>query len=206
MSVNPPWMGGSAPALGSASGVNEQRMILTYIFVSLVGLYTSMAAVADIRLRRIPNFLTVPTALCGLAFHTFTPWGIWWSLAGFAVGFGLLFIPWLLGGSGMGDVKLLAALGAWLGPKYMLYAFVASIFLAGVMSLAVLTKVACFEGVMTTKRRYLSKGRSSSGPRKVQGSPPRKAMRVLPFAVPVALSTWIVLAWLTISKQGDLLH
>ena len=31
------------------------------------------------------------------------------------MGFGLLFVPWLLGGGGMGDVKLLAALGAWLG-------------------------------------------------------------------------------------------
>ena len=40
-----------------------------------------------------------------------------WSLAGFGVGMALLMAPWLLGGGGMGDVKMLAALahgsGRW---------------------------------------------------------------------------------------------
>ena len=192
-------------------------MILTCIFVGLVGLYTALAAVADIRLHRIPNYLTVPTAVLGLLFHTVSNrlasmdlagaygWPLWYAPAGFAVGFALLFIPWLFGGGGMGDVKLLAALGAWLGPIYMGYAFVVSVFLAAIMALGVLIKVACLEGVTTAKRRYLAKGKST-GQQKQKGKTTTRAMRVLPFAVPVALSTWIVLAWMAIRNGGQLLN
>ena len=176
-------------------------MVLTYIFVGLVGVYTALAAVVDIRLHRIPNYLTVPTALLGLSFHSFiSDWGTLTSLAGFAVGFGLLLLPWLLGGGGMGDVKLLAALGTWLGPTYMLVAFVASIFLAALIALGVLAKVACTKGAATAKRNYLSTGNGDQGNRTKR----RKRMRVVPFAVPVAMSTWILLGWL-ITHGGILL-
>jgi prepilin peptidase CpaA len=76
-------------------------------------------------LRRIPNWLTVPAAAMALLYHTLAPHGIGplLALAGFAVGFSLLLLPWLLGGGGMGDVKMLAALGAWLGPLGILIAF-----------------------------------------------------------------------------------
>src|SRR6476660_6881099 len=103
----------------------ERPMISSSLFVLAVAGYTLAAAVTDIRQRRIPNYLTVPAALAGLLFHSFAPtgWGILTSLGGFAVGFGLLLLPWILGGGGMGDVKLLAALGTWLGPLMILPAF-----------------------------------------------------------------------------------
>ena len=179
-------------------------MTLMFVFVALVGIYTASAAVLDARLHRIPNYLTVPTALAGLLFHSLiTNWGIVSSLAGFGLGFALLFVPWLLGGSGMGDVKLLAALGAWLGPHYMIYAFVASIFVAAILALGVMIKVSCFEGVSVAKRRFLAKGRSSKPRSGKTSTPVRKPLRVLPFAVPVAVSTWITLAYLAVFK-GEL--
>ena len=169
-------------------------MLLTYVFVTMVGLYTAIAAVIDFRLHRIPNYVTVPGAILGLLYHAFMPngWGVLTSLAGFAVGFLLLLVPWLLGGGGMGDVKLLAALGAWLGPTYMLVAFTVSIMMAAVMALSVLIQVACTQGVSVAKRRYLSGG---IAPQQKKGRPAKKPTRVLPFAVPVAMSTWILLAW-----------
>lgn len=173
-------------------------MTLTSIaFISVVSCYAAAAAVVDIRLHRIPNHLTVPSAVFGLLFHTFFGggWGILLSFAGLAVGFGLLFLPWLLGGSGMGDVKLLAALGAWLGPTHLLYVFVVSVFLAAVLALGVMVKVAATQGVSSVQRNYLAKGRS--------GKQRSRPQRVLPFAVPVALGTWIVLAWLTMSQGGQ---
>jgi prepilin peptidase CpaA len=81
------------------------------------------ACIFDMRTRRIPNALTLCAAVCGVAFH-FAAGGLaaaGWSLAGWGLG-ALLFFPWFaLGGMGAGDVKLLAALGAWLGPDSVLW-------------------------------------------------------------------------------------
>ena len=158
------------------------------IFVVAVGLYVALAAATDIRMHRIPNYLTVPAALLGLAYHTLAPtgWGPLASLAGLAVGFSLLFIPWLLGGSGMGDVKLLAALGAWLGWKCLLAAFAVSTVFAAVAALAILA------------HNSLSGDKSKAGRGKagLHGLARRRRARILPFAVPVAMSTWSILVWL----------
>jgi prepilin peptidase CpaA len=80
-----------------------------------------LAAVAcwtDLRTRRIPNLLTFGAAGAGLAFHCFSASGSGplASLAGWLVGV-LFFSPiFLLRGIGAGDLKLLGAFGAWLGP------------------------------------------------------------------------------------------
>ena len=83
--------------------------------VLLVG---AAACVTDFRSRRIPNMLTFGSSAAAVLFFGVTGgWaGVLASLEGWAVGC-LLFLPWfLLGGMGAGDVKLLAALGAWAGP------------------------------------------------------------------------------------------
>src|SRR5690242_19088992 len=43
-------------------------------------------------------------------------YGLLFALAGFAVGFAVFCGLWLLNMAGGGDVKLIAALGAWVGP------------------------------------------------------------------------------------------
>ncbi len=161
------------------------------VFYAAVGLYVVLAAATDARMHRIPNYLTVPAALLGLAYHAFAPtgWGAMTSLAGFGVGFALLFIPWLFGGSGAGDVKLLAALGAWLGPQCVLVAFAVSTIFAAVAALVVMIHSGATRGVFATKRRFGGTGQSN-------GKSPKRRKRAMPFAVPVALSTWTVLAWL----------
>jgi prepilin peptidase CpaA len=86
---------------------------------SAVALFVSTAAcVTDLKSRRIPNVLTFGAAAAALVFHLVTAGaaGLVQSGLGWIVGAGVFFIPFALGGIGGGDVKLLAALGAWLGP------------------------------------------------------------------------------------------
>ncbi len=108
--------------------------ILTPLILSLV-----MAA-WDVATRRIPNFLTFGGALAGIAFQTAVlGWqGLAYSLAGLALGLALLILPYILGGFGAGDVKALAALGAWLGPSGTVVLFCFMGVAGGIISLAVL--------------------------------------------------------------------
>ncbi len=167
-------------------------MTATVLFVTAVALYTALAAAVDLRTNRIPNQLTVPAALLGLAYHTLAPSGMGplASLGGFALGFCLLLLPWLLGGGGMGDVKLLAALGAWLGPKLMLIAFAVSMVVGAVLAAGTLLRSIATRGVSRTGKKYIAAQRSPDKSGK------RGPAKVLPLAVPVAIGTWTILAWM----------
>ena len=105
----------------------------------LVGL---AACITDFRSRRIPNALTFGASVAAFAFWAASDGlpGLGFSLAGWLVGC-LLFLPvFLLRGMGGGDVKLLAALGAWAGAGttvwIALYGAVAGGVLAIVVTLA----------------------------------------------------------------------
>ena len=101
-----------------------------------------MACVADLRSRRIPNVLTFGGALAAFTFHTASAGsaGLLTSLGGWGLGVVCFLLPFALGGLGGGDIKLLAALGAWLGPALTvwvaLYAGIAGGVLALVVALA----------------------------------------------------------------------
>ena len=95
------------------------------IFAS-VALALAAATATDLRSQRIPNALTLPLAVLGLAYHALTAGvgGLWFSSVGLALGLGLMLAPFLFGVMGGGDVKLMAAVGAWIGPVLTLEAFV----------------------------------------------------------------------------------
>jgi prepilin peptidase CpaA len=83
----------------------------------------AIACVTDLRTRRIPNVLTFGGAFAALWFHAITGGvpGFAQAITGWTVGAVVFAIPFALGGLGGGDVKLLAALGAWLGPSTTLW-------------------------------------------------------------------------------------
>jgi prepilin peptidase CpaA len=86
---------------------------------------TLWIAWGDLRTRRIPNYLTLGTAVAGLAYNFMGQGlpGLADGILGMLLGFAFLILPYLWGGMGAGDVKALAALGAWLGPKLTLFLF-----------------------------------------------------------------------------------
>lgn len=78
----------------------------------------AIGCLTDLRMRRIPNVLTFGAAAGAAGFHFSAAGfaGLGWALAGWAVGL-VMFLPiFALRGIGGGDVKLVAALGAWIGP------------------------------------------------------------------------------------------
>jgi prepilin peptidase CpaA len=92
----------------------------------------------DLRSRRIPNWLTVPGLAIGIAVNTVLGgWsGLKASLLGAALGLGLLLPFVLLRALGAGDWKLAGALGSFTGPAMLLDLLLASVFVAGVMAVA----------------------------------------------------------------------
>jgi len=111
------------------------------IFATLT-LSLAVAAVIDLRSQRIPNLLTIPAALLALGYHLLIqgPQGLWFSLAGFGLGFGLMLVPFLCGVMGGGDVKLMAVVGAFLGPQTVLAAFLLTSLAGGAYALLVLAR------------------------------------------------------------------
>jgi prepilin peptidase CpaA len=77
-----------------------------------------VAAAWDVRTRRIPNIVTFGAALLAVVLHGYMDgWhaaGL--AVAGWAAGIALFFPFFALGGLGAGDVKLLGAVGACVGP------------------------------------------------------------------------------------------
>jgi prepilin peptidase CpaA len=177
-------------------------MISTYVLAACVAGFTLAAAAIDYRTKKIPNWLTVPAAIAALMFHLVTGGGtgLLLALAGFAIGFALLILPWILGGGGMGDVKLLAALGTWLGPLMILPAFGLGAICALMMGIMLMVSSTFTSGISATQRRFLNKGDAAAA---TAGSIPRKYKRVLPFAVPIAVGTWLVLAWMLIKTAAQ---
>ena len=83
-----------------------------------------VAAGWDVRQRRVPNWLSVTLSITGLAAR-FLQQGFVagaWGVAGVVVGLMLLIVPFAKRWIGAGDVKLLGAAGAWLGPLLIIYA------------------------------------------------------------------------------------
>jgi prepilin peptidase CpaA len=185
----------------SAAKLLPVRISVTFLHLqaALVLLFVIVAAALDLGTKKIPNWITVPAALAGLAFHAAAPAGsgILWALAGFAVGFSLLLLPWLLGGGGMGDVKLLAALGVWLGPLTILIVFGASAVIGAVMAAGVMVGGMFTRGITATRRRYLNLDEDQ--PSRDKGS--KRGRRVIPFAVPIAISTVVVLALMLVKAS-----
>jgi len=97
------------------------------------------ACVTDFRSRRIPNVLTFGASVAAFVFWAVSggPTGFAFSVAGWLVGC-LLFLPWfLLRGMGAGDVKLLAALGAWVGPGAAIWIALYAAVAGGLFAIAV---------------------------------------------------------------------
>lgn len=99
-----------------------------------------VAAVTDLRFQRIPNVLTFSTMIAALAYHGVNGGkeGLLFSAQGLGSGVAILILPYLMGGMGAGDAKLMGAVGAVLGPRGVFIAFLFTAIVGGIYGLLLL--------------------------------------------------------------------
>jgi Flp pilus assembly protein protease CpaA len=183
-----------------------------WVFCFSVIALTAVAAVIDTKTAKIPNRLTVLILFAGVAFtlvrsvwqaavdhplfafDTGSPLlggldGVLFALLGFLLAFGLYFAFWIFGLAGGGDVKLMAALGAWFGVSGFIYLWVTSIF-----TLLLWTGFVILYAKATGKKNF---GGPKTAPVKKGGKPvPQRRGLQVTYAVPVAAATLLASLWM----------
>jgi prepilin peptidase CpaA len=126
-------------ALEAESEKMKLSLVPNEPIVMVAGLLVLLAVYSDIRWRKIPNCLTLPAIALGF-FSNFlgNSWnGLVFAFLGLLLGTGLLVLPYLFGGMGGGDVKLMGALGAMLGSYAVLNIFLYTTLAGGAIGIVV---------------------------------------------------------------------
>ena len=128
------------------------------LVTAVVAVGMGAAAVIDLRTRRIPNTLTATLAAIGigLAAAGFGRVGLGASLLGCLLGLAFMTPGHIFGATGAGDVKLLAAAGALLGPTDTIYAFLYTAIAGGVLALVVAVARRRFSQTIASTSRLMS--------------------------------------------------
>ena len=173
--------------------------LLTWLFfdwrTGIVILLLIVAAVCDYRTQRIPNWLVLSGALYGVIYNTVLPPtphdNILFPLAGLALGL-LLFLPlYLVRAMGAGDVKLLAMIGAFLGPGDTFYAALATMIVGGVLAILFVlargTALRMFHNLVSLfQLGFLSVAGGSKPDLQIEAD---MSAGKLPYGVPIAIGT-----------------
>ncbi len=112
----------------------ESSFALGALFLSILGM------MIDLKTARVPNWLTGGGLIAGFGVRTCLGGGagLETALAGALFGGGILFIPFLVRGIGGGDVKLMAAVSAWLGIGHAVAFILATAIAGGLLALGFL--------------------------------------------------------------------
>ena len=112
------------------------------------------ATVIDLRTRRIPNGLTAAMTGIGIGLAATGVSGVpvAGAFLGFAIGLALMLPGYAFGATGAGDVKLMAAVGAIVGPGLVFLAFLCTVLAGGVLAV-----------VVAVRRRRLSATLAATG-------------------------------------------
>lgn len=168
-----------------------------------VALATLAASVTDLWKFKIYNVLTLPMLIIGIIVSAcLGGWGgLSSSLLGAGLGFGLLVIFFAAGGVGAGDVKLLTAVGAWLGPYLTYQVFTASALFGGLYALILVFRRVGVLGLMVeviaARQTLLSPGswKRPTASIEAEVQRPDRRQRLVPFALMTCLGYFATMAW-----------
>src|SRR3989440_5130179 len=106
--------------------------------VATVVIFVALCVIVDVRTRRIPNAISGAAMLLGVTLNTayLGTAGLLDSLAGLGITVGVLLWPFAMGGIGGGDVKMMGAIGALLGPFFQAEDGIRDLIVTGVQTCA----------------------------------------------------------------------
>jgi len=167
----------------------------TVVLASLTPLVL-WASWIDYKERRVPNYLNLIIAVTGLLVQLVLNGltGLVSGFEGLALGLALLIIPWAMHMMGAGDVKLLAGIGAWVGPEAVLWSFLLGAIIGGVASLVMITAKGRWSGALqnfqlaAVKCTSVKLAFSDIGSVKSLGS----NSQLIPYGVPLTAGTLMV--------------
>ena len=155
------------------------------------------AAVFDLRYQKIPNLLTFPTMIVALAYFGLTRGldGLLFSAAGLGLGLAFLVIPYLMGGMGAGDAKLLGAAGAVLGPQGIFHAFVLTALIGGIYAVILLLVDSWHSRGFLARMTTMLKTFALTGQLIYIPAPKEEKKRKLSYGIAIALGALCTMAW-----------
>ncbi|MGR3911231.1 prepilin peptidase [Burkholderia sp. SR8] len=157
-----------------------------------VTLLAVAAASTDIASRRIPNRL-VAVGLAGALvaqclLHGLVAGILGW-LGGAATGFGLLLPFYLLRGMAAGDVKLMLAIGAWVGAEMTFYIVLATFVAGGIGAIGFVLVRGRMREMLANVRALIVRGAHKAGPGVAGGPAESASVGTLPYGVAIAAGT-----------------
>lgn len=167
------------------------------VVTTLLLLLTLTAALLDWYTRHIPNWLTAAGLAAALATHAaFRGWGgLGFALAGFAVGGGVYLVLFVLRAMGGGDVKLMAAVGAFCGLRTWFMVFFFASLLGAAAALAFLLWRGALKRTIHNVAFILKRLHCGRAP--YEGRPDLDVTTgrglSLPHGVAIGIATWLVL-------------
>lgn len=183
----------------------EQIGSINIMCAMALGGLLARASEADIRTRRIPNKLVLAGTLIGLALHAFLPpgsglfqhaagsLGLLAALCGFGLGLGVLLPLYAMRAMGAGDIKLMAMVGAFLGPTDVLGAIVMTLLAGGILGLTVALKNGVLRRTLTNVYAMITQSMimAMTGQGARIDTVPASAAGTLPYALAIATGTCI---------------
>jgi prepilin peptidase CpaA len=162
-----------------------------------------LASWTDLQQHRIPNILSLGGILLGIALQTWVSGatGFVTGFTGAAVAIGIFLPFYLLKGMGAGDVKLMGAVGAFLGPHNALLATGLSLAAGGLLGIIILTLRG---GLKPLAVRYYATLKCFLLTGKLSHQPPETgevAATKFPYAAAIGIGTLVALWWLKILQD-----
>ncbi|MFO0907647.1 MAG: A24 family peptidase [Isosphaeraceae bacterium] len=165
----------------------------------LVSIVMIEAAVIDGMKLKVPNWLTFHMIAGGLAFSAWHSGstGLLSSIEGTAVGLAVLLPLYSIGGMGAGDVKLMAGVGAWVGPWLTLQAFIASALVGGIMAVVMVAWTGRYARHWAMFQTIGNEILSIRNPVKLSeiATERKPTMLLLPYGIPMAVGTIAFFIW-----------